>query len=213
MRKFLLLLLAAPCLASGPKYDYADIAPKLDDEINNIYADIKNVANGKYKASSMTLQGLTVDSITINSSQGGITVGKYKQLVSSTSLTLFNTTSSSFQNSNLAATIVPTSASSRIKVTVSATVRNSNGAAANMAVSLYRGATDLGGGGSGGFYQQNFTGWTNCAFSYVDSPATVSGVTYVAKIRNDDNATTVSFGANSISATTTQQSIVLEEIP
>lgn len=45
MRTFVLLLLTAPVLAGGPKWSYSD-NPKLDDEVKNIYHDIRTVEKG-----------------------------------------------------------------------------------------------------------------------------------------------------------------------
>lgn len=61
MKYLLMLLLASPCLASGPKYKYSD--PKLDDEINNIYHDIESVTKGDVRISSVTISTLSVTSI------------------------------------------------------------------------------------------------------------------------------------------------------
>lgn len=57
MKYLLMLLLASPCLASGPKYRYQDA--KLDDEINNIYFDIGSVLKGDVRIASATISNLT----------------------------------------------------------------------------------------------------------------------------------------------------------
>ncbi len=77
--KYLLLilfLLASPCMAAGPKYSQAD--PQLQDEIENIYKDIRNVLNGDVRISSLTVttctgcssasQSLTISTLTVTSS-------------------------------------------------------------------------------------------------------------------------------------------------
>lgn len=62
MKKILLLLLlASPCLAGGPKYGYSD--PKLDDEINNIYHDIASVTKGDVRISSVTIGTATISNL------------------------------------------------------------------------------------------------------------------------------------------------------
>lgn len=53
---FILLLLAAPCFAKGPKYNQKD--PLLQDEIENIYKDIGNVLKGDVRISSVTITSL-----------------------------------------------------------------------------------------------------------------------------------------------------------
>jgi len=66
MRKVVLLMvLASTAYAKGPKYNFDN--PLLVDELVNVYHDIEAVPNGIYKSSSMTLQGITVSSITVNS--------------------------------------------------------------------------------------------------------------------------------------------------
>lgn len=64
-RVTIMLLLASPCMASGPLYRQTD--PNLQIEIDNIYKDIRGVPNGTYQKSSMTVQGITVDSVTVRS--------------------------------------------------------------------------------------------------------------------------------------------------
>lgn len=60
----MILFAAAPIWAAGPKYDYGD--PKLDDELNSIYKEIKfpNFVNAR--GSTMTVTYLNVSSITLN---------------------------------------------------------------------------------------------------------------------------------------------------
>lgn len=76
MKKLLLiLLLASPVFADGPKYSYPT-SPTLDDEIRNIYHDLK-YPNWVYaKGSSATVTYINSSSITviqINASTGTIT--------------------------------------------------------------------------------------------------------------------------------------------
>lgn len=62
----LAVIIPSNSLASSAKYNYDN--PQLNDEMDNIYKKIGDVPRGTYKTSSMTLQGITVDSITVNSS-------------------------------------------------------------------------------------------------------------------------------------------------
>ena len=77
MRKLWLLIVLLPSLGYGAqkKWTYPE-NPKLDDELTNIYNSINAVPNGIYKSSSMTLQGVTVDSMTVKNkaSIGGATM-------------------------------------------------------------------------------------------------------------------------------------------
>lgn len=59
------LFVVSPALASGPYYQQKD--PNLQQEFENVYNDIRTVPSGIYKTSSMTIQGITVDSLTVNS--------------------------------------------------------------------------------------------------------------------------------------------------
>jgi hypothetical protein len=80
---FIVFLIPSLAAAGGPKYSFSDA--KLNNEFDNVYHDIKNVANGTYKSSSMTLQGITASSATIthllgtttNDNATAGTVGEY----------------------------------------------------------------------------------------------------------------------------------------
>lgn len=124
-----------------------------------------------------------------------------------TSTTAFSTPSSTFQTTNLTASITPSSSSSRIKITVSGSVRV---AAANHScfVSIFRGSTNLGNTNGFGEVSGDASAVNGLvSITYIDSPATTSSTTYSVKIRNDDNATNVTFGVNSET-----QVMILEEI-
>jgi len=71
LKKLLLILLATPCIASGPKYGFED--PKLNDELTNVYYDIRNVLKG----STVTIRNISVSSLTVTGSQSvkGVTDG------------------------------------------------------------------------------------------------------------------------------------------
>lgn len=62
MKYLLLILLAAPCLASGPRYRHSEA--KLDDEVRSIYHEIDSVLKGDVRISSVTISSLTVTSCT-----------------------------------------------------------------------------------------------------------------------------------------------------
>lgn len=69
MKKLLLIMLiASPCFAGGPKWNYSDA--HLNDEMNNIYKDeeFPSIINGR--ASTMTVTYLNVSTITAKSIQG-----------------------------------------------------------------------------------------------------------------------------------------------
>lgn len=133
---------------------------------------------------------------------------KLLQVVTATSTTAFTTTSSTFQASNLTASITPTSASNRIKITASGPIQlgaNNH----NVFITLERGTTNL--GAANGFQQLSTTtgGGVNVpsTMTFIDSPATTSATSYTVYIKNDDNATSVVYGVGSLT-----QTIILEEI-
>jgi len=124
--------------------------------------------------------------------------------------TSFSTTSSTYQDTGLSASITPTSSSSRIKVTFSGVARTANGTNSGVAITVKRGSTDLatnslgfsygdvGGNTAGQSYPVNFC--------FIDSPATTSAVAYNVFIKNEDNATTVAL------ANVAQCQIIAEEV-
>src|ERR1041385_1339393 len=117
---FMIVFLASPVFGAGAKYHYDD--SHLDDEVRNIYKEINNVMSYKNYRSSVAIQGITVDTITIIYGQTGITLGGANngqpvQVVTSSTTSGKSTTSSSFVASNLSATITPTSTTNKIVIT------------------------------------------------------------------------------------------------
>lgn len=125
--------------------------------------------------------------------------------------TSFSTTSSTYQATGLSATITPTSASNRIKISVSVPTLDSADASAAWAyLTVKRDSTDLSSGGNG--FAQNAAGSAiqmlcPASFVYIDSPATTSAVTYQVYLKNDNNVTSVRINALSGSCV-----ILLEEV-
>lgn len=144
---------------------------------------------------------------------------KYIQApVQGTKITTFTTTSSTYQATGLSASITPTSASNRIKITVSiTTLDTASETAAFGYLTVKRGTTDLSNSGNG--FVTVASGSTETVgtlvvqdvfgahFSYIDSPATTSATTYEVFLKNDDNSTTAR-----INLTTGTCSIILEEV-
>lgn len=199
------LCLPSFAVAGGPKWTYPSVRG-LDDEMNNIYANIKNVPNGIYASSSMTLQGITVDSAVIHSkitipngavstdaaSFGQLHLMQIPKMCTTTTQT--GTTSSAYVATNLACTITPTSTSSRILVFVS-TAFQVNSAATIGHTTIERGSTELSAGPGFGILRPGSTATqaasASVSFAYLDTPATTSATTYTEMIRNEDGATAV----------------------
>ena len=118
------------------------------------------------------------------------------------------TTNNTYTVTALTANITPTSSSHRIKITVTGSLRTANGAAADAFATLARGGTNI--LTATGFVEVSATAGiainpTSCC--YIDSPASTSALTYAVYIKNDDNATSVSWNAGGQTST-----IILEEI-
>lgn len=119
----------------------------------------------------------------------GFPAGSVLQVVSVPVSSTVSTTSTSYVTTNLAATITPTSATSKIFVVWTNTVATS-GASTGVTVTLYRGATDL--GSSSGFTEIVTSGNNyGLSFSYLDSPATTSSTTYTVYFKRVGVSTTV----------------------
>lgn len=120
--------------------------------------------------------------------------------------TTSSTTSSTYANSALTASITPTSASHRVKITLHTSLSCAT-SGEDIQVSIFRGATDLGGANGFAYNTAAFSnGLTPCALVYIDSPATTSATTYMLKLKSPDNTTSVSVNNGETSI------IVLEEI-
>lgn len=135
------------------------------------------------------------------------------QVVQGSTTTTTSTTSSSFTATAITASITPSSTSHKVKVSVSGTVKNNNGNATTLIVTLVRNAvTNLATSTSDGFFKLNTIGSavpiiTPFSIVYYDSPASTSATSYTVYIASSDNTTSVSTSPN-----TTTSVILLEEI-
>lgn len=113
----------------------------------------------------------------------------------------FNTTSNSYQTTNLSASITPSSTASRVKITVNGTWRIAAASGINAFASIFRGNTNLAIGANSSFAtilsQSAQVNKNMLAVTFIDSPLTAGATTYTIKIRNDDGATSVGFGVDS----------------
>jgi len=117
--------------------------------------------------------------------------GSVLQVVQSVRTASFVTTSTSFVATGLSASITPTSATSKILIfTHTITDNGANGRTA--LVTIYRGATDLGGGNEGfGGASSDTGGSTRSSFDicFLDSPATTNATTYAMYTRSVNGGT------------------------
>jgi hypothetical protein len=101
------------------------------------------------------------------------------QVVSMTTATATSTSSSSWSATNLTLSITPTNSANKILVLVSTGLQMSVGGQPQLTV--FRGATNLGGGSSSAFvsiYAGGGGDWRPASIVYLDSPATTSATTY-----------------------------------
>ncbi len=116
--------------------------------------------------------------------------GSVIQTVSVLQTTSFSTTSGTFTNIGLSASITPTSASSKILIICNA-IMNTQSSNLSLLLTIYRDSTDL--GVRSGQYAAS-AGWLATAVpcSYLDSPATTSSITYSIRARVSAGAGTIS---------------------
>lgn len=135
----------------------------------------------------------------------------FQAAIQATTTSTTTTTSSTFQVTSLTGSITPTSSSHRVKITVSGgDISSASGTAAAVIVTLARGGTNLlGTQGYAGTRSQGLATVVQLSpsFTYIDSPASTSALTYAVYLRNDNNLTTVTFNNNAGTC-----SIILEEI-
>lgn len=124
-----------------------------------------------------------------------LTGGKVLQVVTSTTTTQISTTSSTFQNTNLAASITPASTSNKILAIITGTV-GASGGIGQAVVTLKRGATNLELNVNAGWSMHriaiNSGTWRgSVSFSILDSPSTTSSTTYTVALNTTAGITGV----------------------
>lgn len=138
--------------------------------------------------------------------------GKVKQVVSASTTTSTSITSTSMTDSGITATITPTSATSKILVIFSASVRSSRSANETKSqAQLLRGATKIIDMNTESFIGAQFSGATSADIigqmtnHYLDSPATTSATTYKVQgsVNSTGNSQTLNFQYNSSQSTIT----------
>ena len=141
--------------------------------------------------------------------------GSVLQVVQVTNAVAVSTTSTSYVNTNLTASITPKFATSKILVNITSCYDLSN-SGESFGVQLVRNGSSIyvpQGGDAGPLYgYANGTGEIigPIAFSYIDSPATTSSTTYTMQVRKRNGASTVVIPTSQGSAGT--QVIILMEI-
>ena len=122
----------------------------------------------------MALSKITNDGVATS----GLPVGSILQVVEGTYSTQISTTSTTFVTGGLSASITPTSTSNKILISTSLSVYVPSPNFTD--VTLYRGATNLGGGTQNAIITGYGTAnvWFQSPLMYLDSPSTTSSTTY-----------------------------------
>lgn len=132
---------------------------------------------------------------------------KFIQAVQGSTATSTSTTSSTFTAAtNFSVAITPTSASNRVRITVSANYAIGT-ATSYINITIKRGSTELSGQTGGFTFIRGAATEVSASFSYIDSPATTSATTYQVFFRSSNNTDTVT-----INAGTALSTIIAEEI-
>lgn len=139
--------------------------------------------------------------------KSALPTGSVLQVVQATYNAITSTTSASYVSAGLAASITPTSSSSKILILTSVPFYCQVTSGQNT-MTIYRGATDLSiaGGAQRGFGQAySNAGQMQSVFSacYLDSPATTSLTTYTLYMSSTNAAGTVGICSNNTTATMT----------
>lgn len=179
-------------------------AADLNGEFNNITNLLNNL-----DAATTTWTNVKVATLNVTT-KATLPFGPFQANVSATTVSQTSVSSNAYTNTALAATITPTSASNRIKISVSGDIFNNN-SATTARLSVKRGSTEVTSGGSLAEYH-GFTGGSQMpvSFVYVDSPATTSATTYTVCLLSTDNSSAVFFPNNN--GTNPTGVIILEEI-
>jgi hypothetical protein len=150
--------------------------------------------------------GLTFPNSTVQASAGQVL-----QIVNASTSSAVSTTSSAFTATGLTASITPKFSTSKILIFVSQQGIVSRAASAGIGVNLYRNSTNIDSFAVVAAFvtATGVTGVGGVAASttYLDSPATVSSVTYSTKFNSNDNATNVSVQNNNDTSTITLMEI------
>jgi hypothetical protein len=134
--------------------------------------------------------------------------GKVLQVVQATYSTVTSSSSSTFADTGLTASITPSSATSKVLVMVSQNGCSKNNTSTNqqMRINLLRGATQIIDDFAGG---ATYTGSSlflyvgSCSVEYLDSPNTTSSTTYKTQFKTAGNASGVSVQSDSCTSTIT----------
>lgn len=173
------------------------------DNVNATNATITNVlaniAMGGFKLTGLGAGTTNGDSLRFEQL-------KILQIVQGFTTTATSTSSTTFVDTNLSASITPSSSSNKVLILVSGLMALGSASANRFGnLTLLQGSTNLGDGTNGfGAIHVAVAGQTNNTFAsivYLDSPATTSSVTYKIQIRVGNGADTMTFPGSAQPAT------------
>jgi hypothetical protein len=175
---------------------------------NNALPKAGGTMSGAIAMGTNKITGLGNGTASTDAAAFGQIYGGFQAPIQATTATSTTTTSATYVDTNITASITPTSASHRVKVTVS-TVIDSLNTGAYPIITLVRDSTDLA-LNSNGFANGSVTSTQPSLFPasicYIDTPATTSATTYKVQLKSSLAINTVQAicGATSV--------IILEEI-
>ena len=135
--------------------------------------------------------------------------GKVLQVVYGSTSSTVTTTSSTYADTNLSASITPSSATSKVLVLVAQNGGGKFSADTSLSLKLVRGATDLieFAASAGNTDNSNSNYWGSISANYLDTPATTSATTYKTQYKNNSGTGSVRLQGSNASS-----QIILMEI-
>ena len=137
----------------------------------------------------------------------GAAAGQIIQVVTATDSTSRSSTSASYvtASNTLSVAITPASASNKVFILYTGAVQNVNVTNSTAHFTIFRGATNLGGGASSAL-ASSFDPQNNMvdtiAIGYLDSPSTTSSTTYQVQFKNDNGTTVILNAQGTLSSIT-----------
>ena len=133
-----------------------------------------------------------------------LSAGAVLQVVSANYSTYTTTTSNTYQDSGLTASITPSSTSNKILILFNVTGIIAQAINTGVSIGLHKSSTLLYTAWEYGCYNTSSTdNQAVCSGSYLDSPSSTSSLTYNIKFRNKNNSNSVGVHANSSGSTIT----------
>ena len=216
------LVTANSVIGSNITADAVDATKIADNAISEEHLDVTSitghsaltsVADGDHVLISDTSASAALKKITVANLVAGAGGGKIGQVIYGSTTTAFNTSSTSYVDTGLTATITPTSSSNKILVTVMQNgVYKDGSAEAGCQIQLLRGSTVISqlakrAGGDNGTGTAATMSIGTVGASILDNSNTTSATTYKTQFKSASNASTVY-----VQIYTCDSTIILQEI-